>query len=128
MYIFGFRSSHRSCSVKKDVLKNFSGLTWKHLCWSLFLIHTCIPVTFMKFLRTSSLKSICEQLLLRKYWLQTIVSLPQFFFLFRFKVKRLKNVGAKVSFSLVFPSELPLFSLKCKCYIVFSVFLSLDQT
>ena len=128
MYIFGFRSSHRRCSVKKDFLKNFSDLTWKHLCWSLLLIHTCIPVKFMKFLRTSSLKSICEQLLLRKHWLQTIVSLPQFFFLFRLKLKRLKNVGAKDSFSLVFSSELPLFSLKCKCYIVFSVFLSLDQT
>ena len=31
-----FRSSHRRCSVKKDVLKNFANFTGKHLCRSLF--------------------------------------------------------------------------------------------
>ena len=31
-----FRSSHRRCSVRKDVLKNFAKLTGKHLCQSLF--------------------------------------------------------------------------------------------
>ena len=30
------RSSHRRCSVNKDVLKNFANFTGKHLCWSLF--------------------------------------------------------------------------------------------
>ena len=30
------RSNHRSCSIKKDVLKNFSKFTGKHLCQSLF--------------------------------------------------------------------------------------------
>ena len=34
----GLRSSHRRCSVKKGVLKNFAELTGKHLCWCLFLI------------------------------------------------------------------------------------------
>ena len=29
------KSSHRSCSVEKGALKNFTG---KHLCWSLFII------------------------------------------------------------------------------------------
>ena len=29
-------SSHRRCSIKKGVLKNFSKLTGKHLCQSLF--------------------------------------------------------------------------------------------
>ena len=32
------RSSHRKCSVKKGVLKNFAKFTGKHLCQSLFLI------------------------------------------------------------------------------------------
>ena len=30
------RSSHRRCSVKKDVLRNFAKFTGKHLCQSLF--------------------------------------------------------------------------------------------
>ena len=33
------RSSHRRCSMKKVVLKNFATFTRKHLCWSLFLIN-----------------------------------------------------------------------------------------
>ena len=33
-----YRSSHKRCSIKKGVLKNFAILTGKHLCWSLFLI------------------------------------------------------------------------------------------
>ena len=33
-----FRSSHRRCSVKKSVLKNFVNITGKQLCWSLLLI------------------------------------------------------------------------------------------
>ena len=57
-------SSHRRCSVKKGVLKNFTG---KHQ--SLFnknnfnkkrLQHRCFPVKFAIFLRTSILKNICE--------------------------------------------------------------------
>ena len=31
-----FRSSHRRCSVKKGVLRNFAKFTGKHLCQSLF--------------------------------------------------------------------------------------------
>ena len=31
-----FRGSHQRCSIKKDVLKNFTKLTGKHLCQSLF--------------------------------------------------------------------------------------------
>ena len=34
-----FRGSHRRCSVKKVVHKNFAIFTEKHLCWSLFLIN-----------------------------------------------------------------------------------------
>ena len=32
------RSSHRRCSMKTAVLKNFAIFTGKYLCWSLFLI------------------------------------------------------------------------------------------
>ena len=62
------KSSRRRCSVKKSVLKNFTG---KNLCWSLFLIkllarlqHRCFPMKFKKFLRTPIVKNICERLLL----------------------------------------------------------------
>ena len=69
------RSSHRRCSVKKGVLKNFANFIGKHLCWSLFLIkllafikkrlqHRCFPMKIAKFLRIPNLKSICERLLL----------------------------------------------------------------
>ena len=30
------KNSHRRCSIKKAVLKNFTIFTGKHLCWSLF--------------------------------------------------------------------------------------------
>ena len=33
-----FRSSHRTCSLKKGVLKKFAKFTEKHQCWSFFLI------------------------------------------------------------------------------------------
>ena len=44
------RNDHRSCSVKKDVLKNFANSTGKHLCWSLFSIksQTCRSATLLK--------------------------------------------------------------------------------
>ena len=60
-----FRGSHRSCSIKKSVLKNFTKFTGKHLCRSLFLNKVrpatllkkrlrqrCFAVNLMKFLRT----------------------------------------------------------------------------
>ena len=34
---FIYRSSHRRCSVKKGVLRNFTKFTGKYLCQSLFL-------------------------------------------------------------------------------------------
>ena len=33
-----FRSSHRRCSVKKGIFKNFANFTGKYQCWGLFLI------------------------------------------------------------------------------------------
>ena len=35
-YIHIYRSSHRRCSVRKDVLRNFAKFTGKHLCQGLF--------------------------------------------------------------------------------------------
>ena len=50
----------RSCSVKKDFLKNFAILTEKHQCWSLFLTllketqtQVFFSVNIVEFLRTS---------------------------------------------------------------------------
>ena len=77
-----FRSSHRRCSVKKAVLKNFAKLTGKHLCQSLFFnkvagvaynfveketvaqVHRCFPVNFAKFLRTPFLQNTSARLFL----------------------------------------------------------------
>ena len=62
------RSSHRSCSVKKGVLRKFAKFTGKHMCQGFFFNkvaslrpatllkkifwHSCFPVNFAKFLRT----------------------------------------------------------------------------
>ena len=61
------RSSHRRCSVRKSILRNFAKFTGKHLCQSFFfnkvaglrpaillktrLWHSCFPVNFARFLR-----------------------------------------------------------------------------
>ena len=44
------RSSHRRCSVRKGVLKNFAKLTGKHLCQSLFFnkVVGLRPANFIK--------------------------------------------------------------------------------
>ena len=65
--VFG-RSSHRSCSIGKDVYRNFVKFTGKHLCQGLSfkkgaglrsatllkkrLWYRCFPANFVKFLRT----------------------------------------------------------------------------
>ena len=62
-----YRSSHRSCSIRKCVLRNFTKFTGKHLYQSPFfnkvaslrpatllkkgLWHRCFPMNFAKFLR-----------------------------------------------------------------------------
>ena len=67
------RSSHRRCSVKKGVFRNFAKFTGKHLCQSFFfdkvavlrpasllkkrLWHRCFLVNFTEFLRTSFLQN-----------------------------------------------------------------------
>ena len=75
-----FSSSHRRCSVRKGVLRNFSKFTGKQLYQSLYfdkvaglepatlikwrLLHRCFPVNFTKFLRTPFLQNTCGRLLL----------------------------------------------------------------
>ena len=67
-----FRSSHRRCSIKNGVLKNFTIFTGKHLCWRLRPVtllkkrrqNICFPVNITIILRTPILKNICEQLFL----------------------------------------------------------------
>ena len=74
------RSSHQRCSTKKDVLRNFSKFTGKHLRQSLFfnkiaglrpanllkkrLWHRYFPKNFAKFLRTPFLQNTFARLLL----------------------------------------------------------------
>ena len=74
------RSSHQQCSIKIDLLKNFTKFTGKHLCQSFFfnkvarlrsatllkkrLWHTCFLVNFVKFLRTTFLQNISGRLFL----------------------------------------------------------------
>ena len=75
-----FRSSHRRCSMKKGVLRNFTKFRGKRLCQSLFfnkvaglrpatllkkrLWHRCFPVNFAKFLRTPFSQNTSGRLLL----------------------------------------------------------------
>ena len=78
--IHNFRSSHRTCSVRKDVLRNFAKLLEKHLGQSLFLNKVaglrsvtllkkrlwqrCFPVNFATFLRTPFLQNTSRRLVL----------------------------------------------------------------
>ena len=55
-------SSHRWCSVKRNVLKNFANFIGKHLWWSLW--QSCFSGKFAKFLKTLILENIWERLLL----------------------------------------------------------------
>ena len=54
-----YRSSH--VWSNKAFLK-----IWKHLRWNLFLLRRCFPINVAKFLRTPTLKNICERLLLSR--------------------------------------------------------------
>ena len=86
------RSSHQSFSVRKDLLRNLTKFTGKHLCQSLFfnkvaaatllkkrLWHRCFPVNFEKFQRTPSLQNTSWWLLLSMHWCksQTLQKFPQ---------------------------------------------------
>ena len=74
------RSSHRTSSVRKGILRNFAKFTGKHLRQSLFfnkvaglrpatllkkrLWRRCFPVNFAKFLKTPFLQNTSGRLLL----------------------------------------------------------------
>ena len=73
--------SHRRCSLKKGVLKNYTKFTGKHLCQSLFankvpglipatlltktLWHRCFPENLVNILRTTFLQNTSVRLLLK---------------------------------------------------------------
>ena len=71
------KSSHRRCSIKKSLLKNFAVFTGKHLCQSLFFNNVAdlfllnkrpwsrrFPIYFAKFLRTPFLQNTSGRLFL----------------------------------------------------------------
>ena len=84
-----FRSSHRSCSVRKGVLKDFAKYREKHLCQGLFfnkfvglrpatllkkrLWHRCFPVNFAKFLLQNTSWQLLMELILLDF--KTIISI-----------------------------------------------------
>ena len=84
------RNNRSKMFCKKDVLRNFTKFTGKHLCQSLFLNkvaglrsaillkkrlwHRCFPVKFAKFLRTTFLTEHLRWLLLRA---PNFVSVPR---------------------------------------------------
>ena len=55
-----YRSSHRRCFVRKNVLRNFPKFTWKHLCQSLSLVK--LKVSACNFIKRESLAQVfsCE--------------------------------------------------------------------
>ena len=74
-----YRSSHRRCSVRKSVLRNFAKVTGIYLCQELYfnkvrhaallkqrLQHRCFPLNFAKFLRTPFLHNTSGRLFLNK--------------------------------------------------------------
>ena len=79
--VLNYRSSHRRCSVRKVVLKNFTKFTGKHLYQTLFfnkvaglkpatllkkrLWLKCFPVNFAKVFRTPFLQNNSGRLLLK---------------------------------------------------------------
>ena len=70
VFVTQMRSSHQRCSVNKGALRNFTKLTRKHLCQSLFfnllknkLWHRCFPENFAIFLRIPFLQNTSGRLL-----------------------------------------------------------------
>ena len=82
-FILKNRSSHRRCSVRKSVLRNFAKFTGKHLCQGLFFNKVaglrpvtllkkspwhCFPVNFAKSLRIPFLENTSGRLLLKRVY------------------------------------------------------------
>ena len=80
----------QTCAVKKGVLRNFTKITGKYLCQSLFfnkvtglraaslfkkrLWHRCFSVNFVKFLRTPFLQNTSGRLLLHRKIVYSMLS------------------------------------------------------
>ena len=78
-----YRSSHRRCSIKKDILKNFAKFIGKYLCQSLFfnnvvfIIHPDFLEIRINQLHKQHLETIENQLILRVAGL--FLNFPSFF-------------------------------------------------
>ena len=81
-----YRSSHWSCSIKKDVLKNFTNFTGKHLRWSLFLIKL-LACSLLYWWRTAVVRSLL-------YWWPAAVARG-----LRYCGKRLQHKSFPVKFA-----------------------------
>ena len=99
-----FRSSHQRCS-QKSCSQKFCNIHWKTpVLASLFnkkrLQHRCFSINIAKFLRTPTLKNICEQLLL---WVAIIYLKKQhFIFLWLFvRFAWLLSMNKKQCYSLL---------------------------
>ena len=66
------RSSHRKCSVRNVILRNFAKFTGKHLREGLFFDKVAgFPVNFEKFLRTSFYKTPLGNCFCFEFWQMT---------------------------------------------------------
>ena len=91
---YRFRSSHRTCSTKKGVLRNSAQFTGKHLCQSIFfnkvptnlLKKTLVQVFSCKLCETSKNTFCIEHLLMTA----SVVSM-EFYKIFRIFFSRKKN-------------------------------------
>ena len=84
------QSSHRRCSIRKSVLRNFAKFIGKDLCQSLSfnkvtglrpatkkrLWCRCFPVNFAKFLRTPFLQNTSGRRLLEFQWFSVLLWRP----------------------------------------------------
>ena len=121
------RSSHRRCSEKKGVLRNFTKFPGKHLCQSLFfnkvaglrpatlfkkrLWYRCFPVNFVKFLRTPFLLEHLWWLLLHVVKETTLIAEKKPLALF---LPYLRSIPLETRNSLIKPLKNTLSYVDCK--------------
>ena len=118
------RCSHRRCSVRKDVFKNFAKFTGKHLCqshffnkvvglrpatlWKKRLWHRCFPGNFERFFRMLFLQNTYGRLPLYIYkWL------PWFWQITIHKGSNIQNVG-QIAMKFLYHFKKKLYFNLCK--------------
>ena len=101
------RSSHRICSVKKGILKNFANFTGTNMCWSFFLIKLQAPTQVFSCEICEIFKNTCFE-----EHLQTAASkmgriLFLFFFYFPlFTLERLCYIIARFTIPMLYYTQL----------------------